>query len=114
MTGRDEIVLKKIVGYIRDAISFTKDINYEDFMDDKKTISASAFAIGQMGELVRELSNELQAQNSQVPWKNIRGMRNRIIHDYENIDFAILWRTLTVNLPELLNMIEKILDTSQN
>ncbi|MDL2294818.1 DUF86 domain-containing protein, partial [Ruminococcaceae bacterium OttesenSCG-928-D13] len=86
MTGRDRIVIQKIAGYIRDAISFTANFDFESFMRDKKTLSASAFAIGQIGELVRELSDEAQTDNPQIPWKNIRGMRNRIVHDYENID----------------------------
>lgn len=110
MTGRDRIILQKISGYIRDAISFTAGTDFELFMQDRKTISASAFVLGQIGELARNLSNEAQADNAQIPWKNIRGMRNRIIHDYENIDLAILWRTLTKNLPELLTLLDDILE----
>lgn len=58
MIAKDRIVLQKICNYIRDAISFTADIDFYSFMQDRKTISASAFSIGQIGELVRELSNE--------------------------------------------------------
>lgn len=110
MIAKDRIVLQKICNYIRDAISFTADIDFYSFMQDRKTMSASAFSIGQIGELVRELSNEAQTNNPQIPWKNIRGMRNRIVHDYENLDLAVLWRTLTTNLPELLIMLEGLLE----
>lgn len=109
MTERDRVALKKICGYIRDTLSFIEDVDFEGFMQDKKTISAVAFSVGQVGELVREVSDEAQTKNPQISWKNIRGMRNRIIHDYENVDLVILWRTITTNLPELLAMLEGVL-----
>ena len=108
MNDKDKIIIQKIIGYIRDAISFTEGLELEEFMRDKKTISASAFAVGQIGELVQELSDETITNNPGIQWKNIRGMRNRLIHDYENIDFAILWRTLRINLPELLILLDDI------
>jgi len=56
MTGKDRIILQKIIGYASDAIEYISGISFEGFMSDKKTVSASAFAIGQIGELARRLS----------------------------------------------------------
>ncbi len=47
-------------------------------------------------------------QNPQIPWSAIKGMRNLHAHDYENIDFEIVWNTLTEDIPELECELEKI------
>ena len=85
-------------------------LSFEQFMLDKKTISACAFTVSQIGELAKDISLSTQQEYSYIPWKSIRGMRNKIIHDYENIDFAVLWGTITKSLPELLNQIDEILN----
>lgn len=78
-------------------------------MSDKKTISACAFSVSQIGELAKDISSSTQEEYTDIPWKSIRGMRNKIVHDYENIDFAVLWGTITKSLPELLKQIDDIL-----
>jgi uncharacterized protein with HEPN domain len=109
MSAKDKIVIQKIINYIKEAILFTKDLDFDAFMNDAKTMLATAFIIGQIGELVRVLSEETQMANPQIPWINIRGMRNRIIHDYDNVDMKIMWRTVIVNMPELLKQLEELL-----
>ncbi len=85
-------------------------LSFEQFMLDKKTISACAFTVSQIGELAKDISLSTQQEYSYIPWKSIRKMRKKIIHDYENIDFAVLWGTITKSLPELLNQIDEILN----
>ena len=109
MTGKDRIILQKISGYIADVIRYIDGFNFEQFMADKKTISACAFTVSQIGELAKDISAATQEGYSNIPWKSIRGMRNKIVHDYENIDLAVLWGTITKSLPELVNQIGGIL-----
>jgi len=109
MTGKDKIILQKISGYISDVAQYVHGLPFEQFMTDKKTISACAFTVSQIGELAKDISLSTQEEYSYIPWKSIRGMRNKIVHDYENIDFAVLWGTITKSLPELLNQIDEIL-----
>ena len=45
----------------------------------------------------------------QIPWRSIKGMRNRIVHDYENVDLAVLWGTITKSLPTLIENIDSLL-----
>jgi uncharacterized protein with HEPN domain len=111
MTSKDRIILQKINGYINDVAQYIHELSFEQFMTDKKTISACAFAVSQIGELAKDISLSAQKEYSDIPWKSIKGMRNKIVHDYENIDFAVLWGTITKSLPELLNQINKILGT---
>jgi len=109
MTSKDRIILQKISGYIDDVVQYIHGLSFEQFMTDKKTISACAFSVSQIGELAKDISLSTQEEYSCIPWKSIRGMRNKIVHDYENIDFAVLWGTITKSLPELLKQIDEIL-----
>ena len=109
MTDKDRQILQKILSYISEAMSFVEGMDFDSFMADRKTISAEAFTIGQIGELVNLLSEETENAHPQIPWKSIRGMRNRIIHDYENVDLTVLWSTVTINLPELQEVLALLL-----
>ncbi len=109
MTGKDRIILQKISTYINDVAQYVNGLPFELFMTDKKTVSACAFAVSQIGELAKDISISTQEEYTYIPWKSIRGMRNKIVHDYENVDFAVLWGTITKSLPVLLNQIDDIL-----
>ena len=80
------------------------------FLQDKKTVSACAFTVSQIGELTKELSEDIQNANTAIPWRSIKGMRNRIIHDYEKLDFAVLWGTIETSLPELKTQLTELLE----
>ena len=110
MKDKDRIILKKIAGYIEDADSYVNNLNYEAFLKDSKTMSATAFVLGQIGELAVRISSETETSYPEIDWKGMRGMRNKIVHDYENVDLMILWNTLKNDLPDLLKQIRKILE----
>ncbi len=109
MTSKDRIILQKISSYIYDVIQYVDGFTFELFMADKKTISACAFTVSQIGELAKDISISTQERYPNIPWKSIKGMRNKIVHDYENIDLAVLWGTIIKSLPELMNQINGIL-----
>jgi uncharacterized protein with HEPN domain len=109
MIGKDKILLQKIIIYIDDVSQYVQGFDFETFLQDKKTLSACAFAVSQIGELANELSVELQKNNINIPWKSIRGMRNKIVHDYEKIDFTVLWGTIESSLPELKTQLVNLL-----
>ena len=109
MNDRDRIILQKIAKYISESNSYTEGMSFEAFSKDTKTINATAFIFGQIGELAKRISAEIQQTNPQIPWKGIRGLRNRIVHDYENIDMKILWETITNDMPDLFMKINAML-----
>ena len=111
MIDKDRIVLQKIVDYANDALEYIQDSSFDAFMSDKKTISACAFVVGQIGELASNISEDTRQTHENVPWRNIRGMRNKIVHDYEHVDLAVLWATLTESLPELIAMLNNLLSS---
>ena len=94
MKSKDRIIIQKIIVYIDDVEQYIYGIQAKDFLDDKKTITACAFTVSQIGELVKEISDETVSKYNFIPWSSIRGMRNKIVHDYENVDLSVLWGTI--------------------
>ncbi|TWH60263.1 uncharacterized protein with HEPN domain [Desulfitobacterium sp. LBE] len=109
MTDKDRIILHKIMNYVQEIIGYVDNMDYKQFVGDRKTIAACAFCIGQIGELAKDISAETQELNPEIAWKSIRGMRNKIVHDYENVDLGVLWGTIRESLPELVRQINQLL-----
>jgi len=110
MNDRDKGIVEKIIKYIDDINDYIDGVEFDSFMLDSKTKAATAFALGQIGELAREIQTSTIEENSHVPWKSMRGMRNRIVHDYENVDLKILWKTVSTDLPLLKNQLQELLN----
>ena len=109
MKSKDRIIIQKIISYINDIEGFIKGIKPLDFLEDKKTVTACAFTISQIGEIVKEISDETKNNYPKIPWNSIKGMRNKIVHDYENVDLSVLWGTIKQSLPELKEQLKDIL-----
>jgi len=108
MKEHEEVILEKIKVYATQAIQFRGDMNFEEFSNDPKTVSACVFNLSQIGELVSRLEAEFTDSNDNIPWRKIKGMRNRIVHDYEGIRLNIVWDVLVDFLPELIKSINKL------
>lgn len=109
MRSKDRIIIQKIIVYITDVEKYVENMQAIDFLDDKKTITACAFTVSQIGEISKEITEETQQKYSDIPWKSIKGMRNKIVHDYENVDLSVLWGTIKNSLPELKNKLKNII-----
>lgn len=109
MKSKDRILIQKIIRYIEDVETYIEGMEAINFLDDKKTITACAFTVSQIGELAKDVSDETQNNYDNIPWKSIKGMRNRIVHDYENVDLSVLWGTIKNSLPELKNELKEVL-----
>ena len=109
MKSRDRIIIQKIIGYIEDIEKYVDGLQAKDFLDDKKTITACAFSVSQIGEIVKEIDYETVNKYTNIPWNSIKGMRNRIVHDYENIDLSVLWGTIKESLPDLKDKLKDII-----
>lgn len=109
MKSKDRIIIQKIIVYIDDIQKYVEGLQAKDFLDDKKTITACAFSVSQIGELVKEITQESIDKYTNIPWNSIKGMRNRIVHDYENVDLSVLWGTIKESLPELKEKLKEII-----
>lgn len=111
MGNSDREVLLKILRHADHAISYAgKYDSCEAFENDEMCVEATVFNIMQIGELAKSsLSDELKASVQSIPWNQIYGLRNRIVHGYEGVDFSIVWDTINEDLPEMVREIKKII-----
>lgn len=114
MKSRDRIIIQKIIWYIDDIEKYIDGLQAKDFFDDKKTITACAFSVSQIGEIVKEIDSETMNKYTNIPWNSIKGMRNRIVHDYENVDLSVLWGTIKESLPDLKDKLKDIILEDNN
>ncbi len=77
--------------------------NYSNFEENSIYQNAILTPVTQIGELVKRLSNEFRQENSEIPWKNIAGMRDIVVHNYETIDKLILWNVADTEIEKLKN-----------
>ena len=106
---RDEVVLQDIVNATRLVKEFIQGFEKESFIQDWKTRSAVLYQITVIGEAVKRLSKEFRADHSEIPWALIAGMRDNLIHGYDLVDWDEVWKTSTVDVPELSDKIESYL-----
>jgi uncharacterized protein with HEPN domain len=81
--------------------SLVQGMDREVFLADRRTVLAVAFDIGVIGEAAGALPEELRERHPDIPWRLVRGIRNRVIHQYWLLDEEILWDTIHDDLPML-------------
>ncbi|NJL89382.1 MAG: DUF86 domain-containing protein [Coleofasciculaceae cyanobacterium SM2_1_6] len=107
--NRDLESLIDIAFYGRQALAFVGDFTQDEFERDGKTQAAVMYAIAIMGEATKRLSQDFRLQYPLIPWQEIAGIRDRLVHDYKNIDLDILWQVVSVEIPSLLVSLEPLL-----
>src|SRR5476649_2051519 len=96
-----------------DACSFVEGLAKDDFLEDKRTQQAvimSLIIIGEAATKVMDGYSEFTQAHMQVPWRSMRGMRNRIAHGYFDINLDVVWETVQTALPELLEQLTAVRD----
>lgn len=109
MQSKEYKSLHKMIEYINKSLSYIEGYNYETFIGDNKTIDATVFNISQIGELVKNISDNTKNKYTNIEWNMIKGLRNRIIHDYEGINLKSIWYILQNDVLELKEELQKIL-----
>ena len=111
---KDLAVLRKILQHIESIMRYCADCRtLEDFSSDTMRLEATIFNLMQIGELAKEsLSDEAKAQIKTIPWQQIYGMRNRIVHGYSGVNMQIVWDTVSVDIPMLHKELESIIKTN--
>jgi uncharacterized protein with HEPN domain len=96
---------------IADAQSFTEGMAQLDFFQDKRTQQAVVMSLIVLGEAATKVMDQHPAfaeQYKQIPWRSMRGMRNRIAHGYFDINLEVVWDTVQTALPELKSQLDAL------
>ena len=105
---KDKAYLKDILDAISDIQVFIRNINEAEFYKNKEKRYAVVRALEIIGEAAKNLSKELRAKHKEIPWKEIAGMRDKLIHGYFGIKWELVWETVKNKIPELKNQLLKI------
>ena len=110
MQKDDKIRLTHMLSAAREARAFVRNETRASIEKDRKLILALVKAVEIIGEAASKTSMECQKDLTQIPWRNIIGMRNRLIHAYFDVNLDILWKTITEDLGPLISELENILE----
>lgn len=86
------------------------DSTYEQVVQDFRINFAVTRALEIMGEATKRLPMEIRERYPEIPWKDMAGMRDRIIHGYDKVDLQIIWDTVKKEIPQLKPLIRKVLE----
>lgn len=112
MSPRSWIIrINDMIKAIDEASAIVKHSNVELFKNDRAAVLASLACIQILGEASNHIPIEVKRKYHEVPWGQIKGMRNRVAHEYFEIDEEIVWSTCKVDMPKLRALLVKILDS---
>jgi uncharacterized protein with HEPN domain len=107
---RDRAYLFDILESAQVAIAHVEENDKESFLADVKSQDAVIRRFEIIGEAARRISDSFRSNHPELPWAEMIGMRNLLIHEYDDVDLHVVWRTVVHELPDLVRKIEAILD----
>ncbi len=106
---KDDIAyIDHILLSISKILEYTKDFNQDDFKDNEMVQDAVIRNIEIIGEATKKVSVDFKSQYSKIPWREMSGMRDKLIHDYMGVDIDVVWKTVQEDIPLIKSLIESI------
>lgn len=100
--------IKKIITDLAFVVDHTEGVTQTELEDNEILVDSVMFRLIQISENSDKLTDEFKAHYTNIPWRAIKGMRNRIVHEYGNVDLAVVYNTVINDIPKLLNELKKI------
>jgi uncharacterized protein with HEPN domain len=115
MTPRDYVdYLHDILEAIRKARRFVDNVEFDDFVLNDEKIYAVMQALEIIGEASKKIPPTIRKRYSQIPWREVAGMRDKLAHDYFEVDVRRLWQTVQDDLAPLQDAVEQILAEAES
>ena len=102
----DKYYIDKILVDLEFLIEHTKNLTKEDIETNELLLDSIMFRIIQISENSTKLTDEFKENNKSIPWVSLKGMRNRIVHDYGEVDYSIIIDTVLIDIPEVYELIQ--------
>lgn len=111
MNGHDMQIIVRIQKHTGAILEYTRNCSDKnEFLNDPMLVDACVFNLMQIGELAKQqLSDETKESIKAIPWKQLYGMRNRIVHGYDGVNLTIVWTTVKKDIPELDKNLKNII-----
>ena len=114
MPMNDPLVrLRDMLDHAREAVEMAQGKSREDLASDRMLTLALTHLVEIIGEAARQVPEEIRARHPHVPWRQIVGMRNRLIHGYSAVDLMLLLDTATDDLPALIDALQAIIQSEE-
>ena len=107
--NRDLSYLIDIATTCSTIVELIQGMSQASFVSDKRTYLAVLYEITITGEIVKRLSLEFRQKHPEIPWKQIAGMRDKLVHDYNKVDLDLTWEVTQSGIPELLEFVLPLL-----
>ncbi|HWR26481.1 MAG TPA: DUF86 domain-containing protein [candidate division Zixibacteria bacterium] len=105
----DAVFLKHVLDSINQIEEYVEGMGFEDFVSSKLVQDGVVRQLEIIGEATKHLSPELREKYPKIPWEDIAGMRDKLIHHYFGVDLEVVWDTVEKDLPALKKNVKKIL-----
>ena len=105
---RNDLVIEKMLSLIERIEGFCKSIEFASFSDNDMLIDACVFNLSQIGEQVNKIDEDYETAHPEIPWRQVYGLRNRIVHDYEGVNLKLVWEIIQSDLPSLKDKLLKL------
>lgn len=105
---RDEKNIEKMIELIDKIGRYCDGKKYDDFVSDEVLTEACVFNLAQLGETAHKISDSLVDTNPNIAWKELYGLRNRLVHDYQGTNPKLVWEIISEDLPTLKTQLENI------
>ena len=109
MSRRDDATtLRQMLEHAREIATFTRNRTFTDLESDRALQLSLLHLLSLLGETARRVSPEFAAAHPEIPWREVTGTRNWLIHSYDRVNLATVWRTVTEDIPGLIVTLERL------
>ena len=109
MSKEPKEYLRHIQDECRYIISVSKELQYEDFLEDETLKRAIVRSLEIIGEATKKIPADVKVKWNSIPWKNMAGMRDRLIHDYVGVNYTLVWDVMKNKVPDMYLQIAVLL-----
>ncbi|MGG7036849.1 MAG: DUF86 domain-containing protein [Flavobacterium sp.] len=114
MSKEPEEYLKHIQDECSYIISVSKNLLFEDFLKDETLKRATVRSLEIIGEATKKIPADFKVKWKSIQWKNMAGMRDRLIHDYMGVNYSIVWDVMKNKIPDIHKQISAFIEKGQN
>ena len=100
--------INDLIEACEDILSFTMGMSYSDFAQDKRTVNAVIRSLEVIGEATKNLPVSFRNNYPDIPWKQMAGMRDKLIHEYFGVDKQMVWQVVEKHIPNTLPLVKKM------
>lgn len=106
----NEYYLKKVITDLEFIFKHTENISKDELEENEILVDSVMFRLIQISENANKLSDEFKQNHASIPWRAIKGMRNKIVHEYGSVDLGVVYDTVKEDIPKLLRELKESFD----